>query len=177
MDPLDFVTTMPHLTASLLSMTIGAQGPTLTSSTACTSAAQALGDLEDAGCPTRHLRLHGYHANADRFGRLSVFGADAPEIDKLMRSGPGMGEPIHPRLDLTPAEIVWGCREEMARTLDDMLARRSRSLILDARAAIEAAPRVAAVMADELGFDGTWVTSQVSAFVAIARGYVWPPEA
>ena len=141
------------------------------------SAAQALGDLEDAGCPTRHLRLHGYHANADRFGRLSVFGADAPEIEKLMRSGPGMGEPIHPRLDLTPAEIVWGCREEMARTLDDMLARRSRSLILDARAAIEAAPRVAAVMADELGFDGTWVTSQVSAFVAIARGYVWPPEA
>ena len=141
------------------------------------SAAQALGDLEDAGCPTRHLRLHGYHANADRFGRLSVFGADAPEIEKLMRSRPGMGEPIHPRLDLTPAEIVWGCREEMARTLDDMLARRSRSLILDARAAIEAAPRVAAVMADELGFDGTWVTSQVSAFVAIARGYVWPPEA
>ncbi|MGB1842440.1 MAG: glycerol-3-phosphate dehydrogenase C-terminal domain-containing protein [Longimicrobiales bacterium] len=65
----------------------------------------------------------------------------------------------------------------MARTVDDMLARRSRSLILDARAAIEAAPRVAAVMADELGFDGTWVTSQVSAFVAIARGYVWPPEA
>ncbi len=138
------------------------------------SAAQALGDLEDVGCPTRELRIHGYHLNAERFGRLAVYGSDAPEIEELMRSGPGMGDPVHPRLDLTPAEIVWACREEMARTVDDVLARRSRSLIFDARAAIEAAPRVASVMAGELGRDESWVEAQINDFEAIARRYVWP---
>ena len=62
----------------------------------------------------------------------------------------------------------------MARTVDDVLARRSRSLIFDARAAIEAAPRVAEVMAGELGRDASWITAQVVDFEAIARRYVWP---
>ena len=60
----------------------------------------------------------------------------------------------------------------MARTVDDVLARRTRSLILDARAAVEAAPRVAALMAGELGRDGEWVESQVDSFTDMAGAYV-----
>lgn len=137
-------------------------------------AAQALGDLELVACPTRELRIHGYHLNPERLGRLSVYGSDAPEIEELMGSAPGMGDPIHERLDLTPAEVVWACREEMARTVDDVLSRRSRALIFDARAALEAAPRVAEIMAAELERDAAWVAAQVAAFEEIAGGYIWP---
>lgn len=137
-------------------------------------AAQTLGDLDIVDCPTKDLRIHGYHANADRFGRLETFGSDAPEVQKLMASEPSMSEPVHERLALTPGEIVWACREEMARTVDDILARRSRSLIYDARAAMEAALAVAEIMAGELGHDASWVTEQVALFEEIARVHQWP---
>ncbi|MFP4624176.1 MAG: glycerol-3-phosphate dehydrogenase C-terminal domain-containing protein, partial [Gemmatimonadota bacterium] len=69
-------------------------------------------------------------------------------------------------------EIVWFVREEMARTVDDVLARRSRSLVLDARAAMEIAPRVAELMAVELGRDEAWQRDQVDAFRTLAEGYL-----
>lgn len=137
-------------------------------------AAQTLGDLDPVECATQELRMHGYHLNAERFGRLAVYGSDAPKIQELMRSAPGMGDPVHDRLGLTPAEVVWACREEMARTVDDVLSRRNRALIFDARAAIEAALRVAEIMAGELDRDEAWIESQVADFEEIARGYVWP---
>ncbi|MFN8641663.1 MAG: glycerol-3-phosphate dehydrogenase C-terminal domain-containing protein, partial [Candidatus Binatia bacterium] len=61
-----------------------------------------------------------------------------------------------------------------ARTLDDVLARRTRSLLLDARASIEAAPRAAALVAAELGRDRAWADAQVREFTALARGYLLP---
>ena len=63
-------------------------------------------------------------------------------------------------------------REEMARTVDDVLSRRTRSLILDARAAVEAAPRVAELMASELGRDEEWVEGQVASFTEMAKAYL-----
>ena len=76
---------------------------------------------------------------------------------------------------LTGAEVVWGCREEMARTVDDALARRSRCLLFDARAAIDVAPEVARIMAAELGRDQAWAQDQVDEFRSIARGYLYRP--
>jgi glycerol-3-phosphate dehydrogenase len=64
-------------------------------------------------------------------------------------------------------------REEMARTVEDILARRTRLLILDARAAIEAAPMVATAMAAELQRDAAWECTQVESFQALARQYLW----
>jgi glycerol-3-phosphate dehydrogenase len=78
---------------------------------------------------------------------------------------------------LTPTvgEVVWAVRHEMARTVEDFLSRRTRSLLLDARASIEMAPRVAEVMAGELGYDMDWQQAQVAAYTELARKYLMVP--
>jgi len=136
--------------------------------------AQTLGDLEIVECETRKLRIHGYHPHSEAFGRLAIYGSDAPAVRELMADDASLETAVHEALDLTGAEVVWACREEMARTVDDVLSRRSRSLIFDARASIEAAPVVARHMARELERDDAWIGRQVTAFETIAAGYVWP---
>ena len=137
--------------------------------------AQTLGNLELEPCHTKDLQIHGYHQHTEKFGRLALYGTDATEIEDLQAERPELAEPLHERLDLTGAEVVFACREEMARTVDDVLARRSRALIYDAEAAIEAAPAVARLMAGELRKDEAWTRAQVEDFGEIARLYVWPP--
>ncbi len=121
---------------------------------------------------SHRARIHGFHLHAERFGELAHYGSDAPEIQRLLDSDPGLGERIHPRLPARRGEVAWAVREEMCRTVDDFLARRTRSLLFDARAAVEAASDVAALMAEELGVDEGWQDAQVSAFREIAQGYV-----
>jgi len=84
---------------------------------------------------------------------------------------------LHPRLPYIGAEIVWGARNEMARTVDDALSRRTRGLILDARAAIEIAGTVARLMAEELRRDSRWIDDEVRRFVKLADGYLMTAEA
>ena len=134
-----------------------------------------LADLEPRECVTKQYPVHGYHRHAERFGRLHFYGSDAPEIERLMDVDESLAESIHPDLPIIGAEIRWACQREMARTVDDVLARRTRSLLFNARAAIEAAPRVAELMAAELGRDPDWVQAQVEVFTTIARGYVYEP--
>ena len=69
-------------------------------------------------------------------------------------------------------EVVWAARHEMARTVEDVLARRRRTLRLDARASMDMAPAVAALLADELGRDEAWEREQVEAYRALAVGYL-----
>jgi glycerol-3-phosphate dehydrogenase len=83
-----------------------------------------------------------------------------------------MGELIHKDLPYVKAEILWGLRQEMARTVEDILSRRTRSLLLDAKASIESAPSVAQIMAKELNFDQDWVKTQINEFNEIARHYL-----
>ncbi len=134
--------------------------------------AQTLGDLDTRECVTKELNVQGFHKNAERFGRLAPFGSDAPEVEACMAEKGGWDAPLHPRLELTRGEVAWFARTEMARTVDDVLARRSRALVLDARAAAEAAPTVAGILADELGRDEAWVQEQVRSFLETAAGYV-----
>lgn len=134
--------------------------------------AVTLADLEPSPCVTKELPVHGYHRNADRFGRLAFYGSDAPEIEQLQEDEPGAEQPLHERLEICTAEVRWACRNEMARTVDDVLARRTRSLLFDAEAAVEVAPRVAEIMASELGRDSAWIDDQVTAFRSIAASYV-----
>ena len=135
--------------------------------------AMTLGGLETRNCVTKQLPVHGYHRHAERFGKLAVYGSDAIEIAHLAEADATLAAPLHARLPLIGAEVRWACRREMARTVDDVLARRTRSLLFDARAAIEAAPRVADLMAAELGRDGDWIEAQVQAFTAMASHYVF----
>lgn len=128
--------------------------------------------LEERDCLTRELRIHGHHAHAERFGRLWPYGSDAPEIESLIERDPRCGEALHPELPYQVGEVVWAIREEMARTVDDVLARRTRALLLNARAACEAAPRVAEILAAELGHDEVWVEAQRQEFQALAAAYI-----
>lgn len=134
--------------------------------------AAVLAGLEPVPCPTKELQIHGYHPSAERFGALEVYGADAPELRALADGDADLARPLHPRLPALRAEVVWAAREEMARTVEDVLARRTRSLLLDARASMEAAPEVAALLARELGRDQAWVDAQVSEYGALGRRYL-----
>ena len=134
--------------------------------------AAVLAGLESVPSPTKDLQIHGYHPSADRFGDLAAYGADAPEILALVDLDPSLGELIHARLPAIRAEVVWAAREEMARSVEDVMARRTRSLLLDARASMEAAPDVARMLAAEWGHSEQWVDRQVEEYCALARGYV-----
>jgi glycerol-3-phosphate dehydrogenase len=143
----------------------------------CVNHAATLAHLPEKACRTRSLRIHGCHAEPHVFGALGVYGSDAPLIQELTRIDPRLGAPLHPRLPYTAAEVVWAGRFEMARTVEDVLARRTRALFLDARAAIEMAPAVAELLAGELGRGGEWREAQVAAFRALAETYLVPPTA
>lgn len=134
--------------------------------------AEALADLEPQDCVTKDLNIHGHHRHADRFGDLRWYGADAPAVEALLASSPGFDQPIDDALPIRNGEVVWAARHEMARTVEDVLARRSRSLLLDARAAVRAAPQVAQLMAEELGHSAQWQRAQVAEFTALTEQYV-----
>ena len=134
--------------------------------------AAGVGDLGRRECVTQTLRIHGWHDNAAHFGSLAVYGADAPLIKELAGVDAELAKPLHPALPYTAAEVVWAARFEMARTVEDVLARRLRALFLNARAAIAMAPRVASLLASELGRDTAWQAEQVRAFSNVAAGYV-----
>jgi glycerol-3-phosphate dehydrogenase len=134
--------------------------------------AATLAGLEPRPCVTRGLNIHGFHPTAARFGELAHYGSDAPDVEVLIRSAPELGERLHPRLPTRAGEVVWAVREEMARTVDDVLSRRTRCLILDARAAREAAPRVAELLARELDRDESWRSEQLQAFGEIVQKHL-----
>jgi len=129
--------------------------------------------LDAQPCPTKHMPLHGYlDVDVTKDIPETVYGTDWSEIQKLADTDTELAQKIHPNLPYTFAEIVWSIRQEQARTLDDVLARRTRSLLLDARAAIEIAPRIAALLAKELGCDAAWAQKQTEDFIALAQRYL-----
>ena len=127
--------------------------------------------LAERPCVTRSLNIHGFHSNADRFGTLSVYGSDALGIQDLMRLSPPLAAPLHAQLPYTGAEVIWAARHEMAQTVEDVLARRTRALFLNARAAESMAPEVARLMATELGWDDSRRKAEVTEFSMLARTY------
>jgi glycerol-3-phosphate dehydrogenase len=141
----------------------------------CVGQAATLAHLAERPCVTAHLNIHGFHSNAERFDALRVYGSDAPAIRQLMDADAGLAEPLHAALPYTGAEVVWAAREEMARTVEDVLARRTRALFLNAAAAIAMAPRVADLLAGELQRGDEWKTGQVEAFRAVAQSYLLGP--
>lgn len=138
----------------------------------CVNRAADLAQLASRACVTRTLPIHGAHPDAEQFGSLAVYGSDASRIARFAREEPELAGSLHPDLPYTGAEVIWAGRAEMARTVEDVLARRTRALFLNARAAIAMAPRVAELLAGELGRDAAWQTAQVNAFRALAAGYL-----
>ena len=141
----------------------------------CVDHAITLGSLRDTPCVTADLPIHGYHRQAEKLGALSVYGTDAEGIKRVAAEAPAFAEKLHPDLPYIAAEVIWSVRNEMSRTLDDALSRRTRALLLNARATIDVAPKVAKLMAAELGRDDTWITTQVDSFTTLARQYLLGP--
>ena len=103
---------------------------------------------------------------------MEMYGADASAVETFLSEMPGGADLLHPDLPYARGQIAWAARFEMARTLDDALARRTRCLLLNARAAMEAAPDAAAILAAELGRDEAWQAHQVEAFRTLAAAYL-----
>jgi glycerol-3-phosphate dehydrogenase len=101
-----------------------------------------------------------------------VYGSDLAALQALSSEIPDMETLLHPRLPFRMREVVWAARNEMARTVEDVLARRTRALFLDARAALEAAPKVASLLARELERDDSWKEKQITDFGEVAKGYI-----
>ena len=135
----------------------------------------SIGDLPQKECKTRELHIHGYKENVDRSDFSYVYGSDYEKIQKLQLDRPELAERLHPRFDYTGAEVVWAVREEMAITVEDILSRRLRATFLDARAAIDIAPKVASIMAKENGKDSEWEKEQVKEFIDLAQHYLLVP--
>jgi glycerol-3-phosphate dehydrogenase len=130
------------------------------------------GMLEKRPCQTPHLSLYGAGNNGQGNDRLQIYGLHARDIKALFAAYPGNDHRMHPRLPYTRAEIIWICRNEMPVKLEDVLARRTRALLLDTRASLEMAPEVAAIMARELDFDNVWIKEQVDEYTKLAENYL-----
>ena len=141
----------------------------------CVDHAIVLARLPDRPCVTRDLRIHGYHQPPENSGSLAVYGSDAVRINELMQDQPELARPLHEMLPICGAQIIWAARHEMARTLDDVLARRTRALFLNARAAVAMAPATVRLLAAELGRDQSWQRLQIEEFNRIAAHFIASP--
>jgi len=103
---------------------------------------------------------------------MYIYGSDLDELRQMQKQNPEWAEKLNSESDFTAGEVIWAVRKEMARTVDDVLARGVRVLYLDAKQSISLAPKVAGIMAGELGRDKDWVQQQVEEYTAIAKGYV-----
>jgi glycerol-3-phosphate dehydrogenase len=133
--------------------------------------AEIVADLDHRPCTTEDLPIHGFCEPCSRDDGLSVYGSAAPAIRRLAGDDPELGRPLTAEISVIGAQVVWAVRHEMARTVEDVLARRTRALLLGARASIAAAPRVAALMARELGHDDAWCANAVREYTRVATRY------
>ena len=123
-------------------------------------------------CNTENLKIHGWTDQTNKNDALHFYGADAAAIKALCIKDAALGELIHPSLPNIKAEIIWAIQNEMAITVEDVLARRTRLLFLDAKAAIEVAPAVAKIMAAAVNKNDDWVQQQIKDFIELAKQYV-----
>ena len=136
------------------------------------SASAQVAGLGERPSVSSDLRIHGWQEGGDPADPLLVYGSDRTGLEGLLAEDPAWREPLHPGLPYCLAQVIWGVRFEGARTVEDILARRTRALLLDARASMAAAPLVAGLVARELGRERTWQDAQVAAFSKLAKGYL-----
>jgi glycerol-3-phosphate dehydrogenase len=122
-------------------------------------------------CVTRNLKIHGYEQMADP-DPLAIYGTDRMGIKKLMDENESWKIPLSHETGITPAQVIWAIRHEMALTVEDVLARRTRILFIDAQVAYNLAPRVAAIMMKEMNKDEEWKEKQIASFLKLSEGYL-----
>ena len=119
-------------------------------------------------CRTRKLSLlgaDGFHPSLTPLAHLEGrYGSLATEVRALLAADPSLDEPLVPGLPYLRAEAVYAARNEMVRSLDDVLSRRTRARMLDRDAALKAANDVALLIAPELGWTDDDISAQVADF-------------
>ncbi len=120
---------------------------------------------------TTHLRIHGYKENVNLEDPLYFYGSDEDAIIGLSKVN-GYSKTLSESLKVLEAQVVWAVRNEMARSVEDFLARRTRCQLLDAKESIRMAPKVAEIMAEELGKDADWQTKQVADYIEVTSNYI-----
>ena len=139
--------------------------------------AAGVAGLQKSPSRTMELKLHGWTDQAGAFAESDrVYGSDLPLLQKLSADDPALNDLLHPRLPYRLREVVWAVRHEMARTVEDVLARRTRALFIDAQAAMDAAPAVANLLAKELNRTDAWKEKNLEQFLDVARGYLYHEE-
>lgn len=134
--------------------------------------AALLAGLEERPCLTENLRLHGWHEKSGAHENWGMYGSDISGLQKIMQEDANWAGPLHPDLPYIAAQVVWAVRHEMACSVEDVLARRTRALLLDAKASMAIAPQVAELMAKELHRDASWQKQQVASYLALAKNYL-----
>ena len=139
----------------------------------CVDVAVRSAGIETRRSPTADIHL----ARADRAAaeRFAVYGDEHTSLHRLVIDQPQLSEPLHPDLPYCGAHYVWAARAEMALEVFDALAYRTRAMFLDVRAAVEITPRVAELMALELGHDRSWIESQTADVIARAEAFTLTP--
>jgi glycerol-3-phosphate dehydrogenase len=136
--------------------------------------AELVGRLVQQSCQTQTLQIHGWTHEHIIEDNLTTYGSDADAIKTLILKHPNLGQPLHLQLEFQKAEVIWQTRNEMARQVEDVLARRTRALFLCAKTSIECAPIVAQLMAQELGHGQNWIDNQIKTYQKLAEGYLLP---
>ncbi len=128
--------------------------------------------LDFEKCVTKNMPIHGYVKQVDYNDHMYIYGSDRIKLLKLINENSELAEKLHENLPFVKGEVLWAVRHEMARTVEDVLARRVRALFLDARASIAMANDVALIMAKELGYNKQWVNQQVASYTTLAKSYL-----
>jgi glycerol-3-phosphate dehydrogenase len=128
--------------------------------------------MSEKECVTKNLHIHAYKEKNDYKDPMYYYGTDEDVIKGLIKNNTSLSESIHPSLPYIKAEIIWAVQNEMCMTVEDALARRTRALLLDAKAAIASAPLVADMMGKEMGKNGIWIKEQIDNFNHIAKNYL-----
>jgi len=127
--------------------------------------------LPNKKCITQDLEIHGY-MHQRSMDALSFYGADKIKLIELIAANKSFAKPLNEETNILAGQVVWAVRNEMARTVEDFLARRTRLLFMDAKLAYKLAPEVAKIIMEELNEDEAWKENQVRQFSELAKGYL-----
>jgi glycerol-3-phosphate dehydrogenase len=128
--------------------------------------------LENKKCLTENMPIHGYVKQIDYEDHMYIYGSDRMKLLALINKNPELSKKLHDDLPFLRGEVLWAVRFEMARNVEDVLARRVRALFLDARASIAMASEVAKIVAAELNYSEEWIEKQVEEYTKLARTYL-----
>lgn len=129
-------------------------------------------NMQIADSSTTCCKIHGYKENVDLNNPYYFYGTDEEKMLAMVKSDHTLGEMLSKELHIIKAQVIWSIREEMARNIEDFLARRTRALFLDAKESVRIAPKVASIMAEEFGKDKSWEEQQVEEYRQLASSYI-----